>query len=187
MKLLSDWRFLVLISACVCVNLGIGFVINRFNLPFYLDSIGTVLATALGGLWWGIACGLLSMIIGSAYIPTLWAYSGTVLAIALYVWLVRPFGYLNKLLPTVLFGVGLGVLCAFISAPITTYIWKGVSLAGTDAITAFLSAKGMTLLVGVILANLAVDPIDKLVTSLVAFAVLGCLPARYFDKQQSHS
>ena len=163
MKHFSDWRFLVLIVVCIGLNLGIGFVVNTLKLPIYLDSIGTVLATALGGLWTGIACGLLSMIIGSAYTPTLWAYAGTVVAIAVYVWLVRPFGYLSKLLPTALFGLGLGVACAIVSAPVTTYIWKGVSLSGTDEVTAFLSAKGVTLVTSVILAGLATDPMDKLV------------------------
>jgi energy-coupling factor transport system substrate-specific component len=100
-------------------------------------------------------------------------------AIALYVSLVRPVGYLSKLLPTALFGIGLGIVCAVISAPVTTYIWKGVSLSGSDAVTAFFSAKGVTLLMSVILASLATDPIDKLATSLVAFALLSRVPARF--------
>jgi len=45
-------------------------------------------------------------------------------------------------MPTALFGIGLGIVCAIISAPVTTYIWKGASLSGTDAVTAFFSAKG---------------------------------------------
>ncbi len=172
MKHLSKPRFLALIVVGIGLNLGIGFVVTTMKLPFYLDSIGTVIATALGGLWAGITCGVISVIVGSAYTPTLWAYAGTMVAIALYVWLVRPLGYLNKLLPTALFGIGLGVVCAIISAPVTTYMWKGISLSGMDAVTAFFSAKGVTLLFSVMLAGLAADPIDKLVTSLIAFALV---------------
>jgi energy-coupling factor transport system substrate-specific component len=179
MKHLSKLLFLAIIVVCIGLNLGIGFIVNTMKLPLYLDSIGTVLATALGGLWSGIICGVLSVIIGSAYTPTLWAYAGTMVAIALYVSLVRPVGYLSKLLPTALFGIGLGIVCAVISAPVTTYIWKGVSLSGSDAVTAFFSAKGVTLLMSVILASLATDPIDKLATSLVAFALLSRVPARF--------
>jgi len=98
------------------------------------------------------------------------------IVIAVYVSLVRPFGYLSKFVPTALFGIGLGILCAIVSAPVTTYIWKGMSLSGTDAVTAFFSAKGMTLLVSVFLGNLATDPIDKLITSLVAFAIVSWVP-----------
>jgi len=180
MKQLSEERFLALIVVCAGLNLGIGFVITAVKLPLYLDSIGTVMATALGGLWTGMACGILSMITGSTYIPTLWAYAATVAAIALYVRLVRPLGYLSRFLPTVLFGLGLCVVCAIISAPVTAYVWKGVSLSGTDAVTAFFSAKGLTLLSSVVLGALSTDPIDKLVTSLVAFALLSRVPARFF-------
>jgi energy-coupling factor transport system substrate-specific component len=181
MKHLSKPQLLALLMVCVVLNLGIGFIVTTLKAPLYLDSIGTVLATAIGGLWPGIACGIVSGIIGSAYTPTLWAYAGTIVVIALYVWLVRPLGYLERFLPTALFGIGLGVVCAIISAPVTTYIWQGVSLAGTDEVTAFFSARGLTLLISVILGNLAIDPIDKLVTSLIAFALLNRLPARFSD------
>lgn len=155
-------------------------MVSAVKLPLYLDSIGTVLATALGGLWTGILCGVLSVIIGSIYTPTLWTYAGTMVAIALYVSLVRPLGYLSTLLPTALFGIGLGIVCAIVSAPVTAYIWKGVSLSGTDAITAFLSAKSESLLLSVILGGLSTDPIDKLVTSLIAFVLVRRIPARFF-------
>jgi energy-coupling factor transport system substrate-specific component len=177
MKHFFELRNLALVVICIVLNLGIGLIVTTLKLPVYLDSIGTVLASALGGLWSGIICGLLSVFIGSVYTPTLWAYAGTMVVIAIYVSVVRAFGYLNKLLPTVLFGIGLGILCAIVSAPVTTYIWKGVSMSGTDPVTAFFSAKGLTLLVSVILSNLATDPIDKLITSLVAFAIMRRLPA----------
>lgn len=94
------------------------------------------------------------------------------LAIAIYTALVQPLGYLNKLLPTALWGVGLGLVYALISAPVTTYLWKGVSLSGTDSVTAFFMAKGWSPLLSVILGSLSTDPIDKLLTSLVALVLL---------------
>jgi energy-coupling factor transport system substrate-specific component len=182
MQQISGLRILVLVAVSVGLNLGIGFIVTAMKLPLYLDSVGTVVATAVGGLWSGLICGILSVIIGSAYTPTLWAYAGTMMMIAVYVSLVRPMGYLERLLPTVLLGIGLGVLCAVVSAPVTTYLWKGVSLSGTDSLTAFFSAKGMTLLVSVILANLATDPIDKLVTSLAALALLSRISSQFSPK-----
>jgi energy-coupling factor transport system substrate-specific component len=180
MKHLSRLRLLALMVVCIGLNLGIGFIVTMMKAPLYLDSIGTVVATALGGLWVGIPCGVISVIVGSAYTPTLWAYAGTMAAIALYVRLVRPVGYLSKLLPTALLGIGLGVMCAIVSAPVTTYVWKGVSLSGADALAAFFSSKGVTPLVSVILTGLATDPIDKLVTSLVALALVTTVPTEFF-------
>jgi energy-coupling factor transport system substrate-specific component len=136
----------------------------------------------LGGLWVGILCGIFSSIIGSVFTPTLWAYAGTMVAIAVYTSLVRPLGYLNKALPTAIFGIGLGVVCAIISAPLTTYLWTGVALFGTDSVTAFFVARGWPLFASVILGSLSTDPIDKLVTSFAAFAVLRSIPVGFFGK-----
>jgi energy-coupling factor transport system substrate-specific component len=176
---LSKTKFLTLIVVCAGLNLGIGFIVATIKLPFYLDSIGTVLATMLGGVWAGIACGILAVLVGSAYSPTLWAYAGTAISIAIYVSVVRRGGYLQKPLPTILYGLGLGVVTAIVSAPVTTYIWKGVSLSGADALTAFFSATGETLVNSVVLGGLSTDPIDKLVTSLVVFALVRRLPQKW--------
>jgi energy-coupling factor transport system substrate-specific component len=183
MKHYSLPRFMAFVTIGAILNLGLGFVVSALRLPLYLDSTGTILATALGGLWAGILCGLFSAIVGSVHTPTLWAYTGTMLAIAIYTSLVRPFGYLSKLLPTALLGVGLGVVCAIISAPVTTYLWKGNSLSGTDSVTAFFMAKGWSPLLSVILGSLSTDPIDKLLTSLCAFALLKRVPSRLLAGQ----
>ena len=182
MRFTSNLRFMALVAICLGLNLAIGLVMTAARLPLYLDSIGTLLATVLGGLWVGILSGLLSSIIGSAFTPTLWAYAGTMVAIAVYTSLVRPLGYLNKLLRTAIWGVGLGVVCAITSAPVTAYLWKGVSLSGTDSITASFMAKGCLPLPSVIFASLSTDPIDKLVASLVALALLKMTPATYFGE-----
>jgi energy-coupling factor transport system substrate-specific component len=180
---LSKTRFLALTVVCAGLNLGIGFVVATLKLPFYLDSIGTVLATTLGGVWAGIACGLLAVLVGSAYTPTLWAYAGTAVVIAVYVALARRAAYLQRLLPTVLLGLGLGVVTAIASAPVTAYLWKGVSLSGADALTTFFSATGKTLIDSVLLGGLSTDPVDKLVTSLVVFALLRQVPRNWLDQK----
>jgi energy-coupling factor transport system substrate-specific component len=168
---------LVVVGAAL--NLGVGFIVASLKLPFYLDSVGTVLVTGIAGLIPGAACGLLSVLIGSAYTPTLWAYAGTAIAISAYVSAVKRIGYLQRLLPTFLLGCGLGVVSAIVSAPVTTYLWKGVSLSGADAITSFFSATGKVLLDSVILGGIATDPIDKLFTSLIAFALIKRIPSHW--------
>ena len=136
---ISSPESLALIAVGIALNLGVGFVVSTLKLPFYLDSIGTVLATALGGLGVGVIVGVFSVLIGSLYVPTLWAYAFTAVAIAIYTNITMKMGFLRRLRPTVFWGLGLGVVAAFFSAPVTTYIWKGVSLAGPDAVTAFIT------------------------------------------------
>jgi energy-coupling factor transport system substrate-specific component len=177
----SKTTFLALVVVCAGLNIGVGTVVSTLKLPFFLDSIGTVLASMLGGVWAGIACALLGTTVGSAFTPTLWAYSVTAMAIAVFTALARRAGYERRLLPTILLGLVLGVVTAVLSAPVTTFVWKGVTLSGADALVPFLVATGQTLLTSALLSGLSNDPVDKLVTSLIVFALLQRVPRRWLD------
>lgn len=169
---------LALIAVCAVTNLSVGFIVAAFKLPFYLDSIGTVLAAAMGGPMIGIATAVVSVLVGSLYTPTLWAYVLTGVAIALYTAVCVRLGYLRSLGATIAWGLGLGVIAAIVSAPVTAYLWGGVSFTGSDAITAYFRVLGKTVLDSVLLSGLSTDPVDKLFTSLIAYAVLRRLPDR---------
>jgi energy-coupling factor transport system substrate-specific component len=175
-RIWSKPEYLALIVVCVSLNLGIGFIVSALKLPFYLDSIGTILATFIGGPWAGIITGISSVLIGSTYTPTLWAYALTAICIVIYTWGVIKLGYLRTLLATILGGIGLGIVSAIVSAPVTTYLFGGVSLSGADAVTAYFAAMGKTLLDSVVLGGLSTDPVDKLFTSLIVYVLLKRLP-----------
>lgn len=180
MKRLDTFR-LGFLAFCAALNVGVGAVVGVVKLPFYLDSIGTIIATALGGWVYGFAVGALALIISSVAItPTAPAYMGTALLIAVCTSVLVRFGFLRSLVMTIVGGLLIGVVAAIASAPVTTYLYGGVSLAGTDAITAFFRASGNTLLESVIFGGLSADPIDKLVTSLIAGAVLKAMPKRIY-------
>ena len=183
MRPLSKTRFLALVVVCAALNIGVGSTVATLKLPFFLDSIGTVIATMLGGVWAGIVTALLGTTIGSAFAPTLWAYSCTAIAIALYTALVRRTGYVRKIVPTVIFGLLLGVLTAVLSAPVTTYVWKGVTLSGADALVPFLVAAGNQMITSTLLSGLSNDPLDKLVTSLIVFALLSRVPPAWLEDE----
>lgn len=181
---LRDPDRLALIVICSALNLGLGFLVSTLKLPFYLDSIGTVLATAAGGAAVGVATAVLSVIVGSLYVPTLWAYAGTGVAIALYTAATTRLGYLQRIGATIIWGLILGVVAAMVSAPVTAYLWGGVSFSGSDAITAYFVSIKKTLLDSVILSGLSTDPVDKLITSLAAYGILRRLPVRFRVEEQ---
>jgi energy-coupling factor transport system substrate-specific component len=167
---------LALIVVGLTLNLGLGFLVSALKLPFYLDTIGTILVTYYGGLQLGVVVGIATMLLGSLYSPTSWAYIPTAVAVAGFVRLTRPVGYLTKAFPTIILGLCLGIMCALISAPITVLAFGGMSTAGADYFTAAFQALGRTIANSVILGGLASDPVDKLVTSLISFAVIRRLP-----------
>lgn len=167
------------------LNLGIGFIVASIRLPFYLDSIGTVVSAYLLGPLIAVVVGITTVLIGSIYVPTLWAYGGTAIMIALCVGYVRRFGYLEKWVQTIVFGILLGVISAIVSAPITSILYGGVSLSGVDVLTSLFRATGKTILESVVLAGLASDPFDKLLTSIIAMLLVRRLPQALRRKEQS--
>jgi cation transport ATPase len=64
-------RTLVLIPIAIAINIAIGELVYRLKLPFYLDSIGTVLVGALAGPWAGMVTGALANLIWGFINPTL--------------------------------------------------------------------------------------------------------------------
>ncbi len=171
------------LAFCAALNVGIGAIVGIIKLPIYLDSIGTVIAAVLGGWLYGATVGVLAVIIAAVAItPTAPAYAGTAIVIALCTSILVKYGFLRSIAMTVVGGLVAGVASAIVSAPITTYLYGGVSLAGADAVTAFFNAMGNTLIESVIIGGLATDPVDKVATSIIALAILKALPRRLFQR-----
>ncbi|HEY5651925.1 MAG TPA: ECF transporter S component [Acidimicrobiia bacterium] len=174
---------LVFLPVCAALNVGVGAVVGVVKLPIYVDSIGTFIAAALGGWLYGSVAGLLALVLAAVLIaPTAPAYAGTAIVIAILVAVFTRYGFLRSIVPTIIGGLIIGVAAALVSAPVTTYLYGGVSLVGSDAATAFFKAMGNTILESVIFGGLATDPVDKLLTALITLGILKALPGRLFQR-----
>ena len=172
-----------LIALGAALNVTIGYLAGMLKIPLYLDSIGTVLVAALCGWMSGLFAGLAALVVLSATsTPTVIAYAGTAVAVAFISAGAARLGFLVKPVPTVLWGLVIGLVCAATSAPVTTFVFGGVSLAGADAITTLFKASGMPLWESVLFGSLVTDPADKIVTSLVCLALARSLPPRMRDR-----
>ena len=71
-----------------------------------------------------------------------------------------------------------GIAAAIVSAPISAYVFGGVTGSGTDVIVAALRQGGADVLNASLGQGLFSDPIDKTITSFVVFIVLSTLSPR---------
>ena len=69
-------------------------------------------------------------------------------------------------------------MAAVASVPVTTLLYGGVSLAGSDAITTFFKVAGMPLWKSVLFGSLVTDTVDKLITALICLALMRSMPPR---------
>ncbi|MFC1538876.1 hypothetical protein ACFL6H_05590 [Candidatus Latescibacterota bacterium] len=165
------------------LNVSVGYFVNVLKLPLYLDSIGTILVSVLCGWKYGIVTGLAALIIMTlTSVPTVFAYAGTVIIISLIAAAFAKIGFLKSMKITVLGGLVIGLASSMASVPVTTFLYGGVSLAGSDAITALFKATGMPVWKSVLFGSLVTDPLDKLATALICFTLVRSLPAHLLDR-----
>jgi len=75
-------------------------------------------------------------------------------------------------------GATCGVISALIAAPIAAYVFAGVTGSGTDFLVLLFQQAGSDLQTAVLQQSLISDPIDKTITYLVVFALLGAASRR---------
>ena len=172
---------LVLVPIAIAINIAVGTIVQRLGLPLYIDSIGTVLVGAVAGPWAGALTGFLGSIVwaisGLNAEAFFWAVVAAVIGFLAGVFGRR--GWLKSPWKAGLAGVITGVVAAGVSAPIAAYGLEGVTgNLGTDAMVAAFRAAGMDMLGANLSQGFASDPLDKLFTFVIVWAVLLGLPER---------
>jgi energy-coupling factor transport system substrate-specific component len=168
---------LALVALGITLNVTLGTLVSTWKLPVYLDAVGTIVITRLLGWRSGVAVGVGSFAVSSLLVnPVLIWFSGTQAAIALYVHLVERRGGFATLIRTIVAGIGLGVICGLVSAPVIVYLFGGITGSGPSLIVAFLLASGKSVLNSVVLSGLAAEPLDKALQCLLAVYIQQGLP-----------
>jgi energy-coupling factor transport system substrate-specific component len=169
-----------LVIAFTALNLTIGGLVAWLRLPIYLDSTGIVLASLLLGWRPGVACAVLTCLLGFFIVnPYLPFFTGTAVGIALTVDLLRRWNWYRTPVLVVASALILATVSALLSAPVAAFVFGGVTTSGSDLITAFFRATGQNLLESVMLSQFTSEPVDKLIVTLVSIAVVRALPRSF--------
>ncbi len=172
-----------LVIAFTALNLTIGGLVAWLRLPIYLDSTGIVLASLLLGWRAGVACAVLTCLLGFFIVnPYLPFFTGTAVAIALVVDQLRRRNWYRSPLLIVVSALILASVAALVSAPVAAFVFGGVTTSGSDLITAFFRATGQSLLQSVMLSQFTSEPVDKLIVTLVSISVIRALPKSFLTQ-----
>lgn len=172
---------LVLIPVAIAINLAVGQLVIALKLPLYLDSIGTVLVAVLVGPWSGALTGVISNVIWTAtgWFPQAIAWAGVAAVIGIMASAFKQGGWMRNGWKAALSGLITGIVAALLSAPIAAFVFGGVTGTGTDVlVAAFSGTFGLDILGANMAQGVVSDPIDKIVTFLIVWALLKALPER---------
>jgi hypothetical protein len=110
-----------------------------------------------------------------------WVYTAAIAVAVVTALIVAAFIYAKRDLAglwVAIAGLVTGIVAAFVSAPISSIVFGGVTGSGTDLIVAALRQGGADVFAASLGQGLFSDPIDKTITSFVVFIVLASLSRR---------
>jgi energy-coupling factor transport system substrate-specific component len=173
----------VLIPVAIAINLVIGQIVLVLKLPVYLDSIGTVLVGVICGPWAGALTGALSNIIAGFILDPNWfPWFPVAAAIGATAGVMANIGYFKTWWKVVVTGFVIAIVATIVGTPISLVVFGGITASGSSIITAFLLETGRSLLAAVLTTNFIAEPLDKIATSLLAFAIIDGLSSRYLAR-----
>ena len=173
----------VLIPVAIAINVVIGQIVLLLRLPVYLDSIGTVLVGVLCGPWAGALTGLISNIIwGLALDPNALPWFPVAAAIGLTAGLCAKAGLFKNWWKVIIAGFLIALAAVIVGTPISVLLYGGITASGSAFITAYLLQTGRSVVESVLSTNFLLEPVDKIATSMLAFAIIEGLSARYLAR-----
>lgn len=169
----------VLIPIAIAINIAMGQIVLVLKLPVYLDSIGTVLVAVLCGPWAGALTGALSNVIwGIAIDPGAFPWWPVAAMIGYMAGRMAQWGFFKSWWKVVVTGFVVALTAAIVSTPIGVYLFGGITASGSSFITAYLLQTGAGVWEAVFSTNFLVEPVDKITTAMIAFAIVLGLPRR---------
>jgi energy-coupling factor transport system substrate-specific component len=173
----------VLIPVAIAINIAIGQLVVYLKLPVYLDSIGTILVAAVCGPWAGALTGSLANIIwGTLVDPNALPWWPVAFFIGFVAGWCAKFGLFKSWWKVVVAGFLVSLTSATVSTPIAVYLYGGITASGSSFITAYLLQTGQQLLPAVFSTNFLVEPVDKITTAMLAFAIIQGLSGRFLAR-----
>jgi len=156
------------------LNLALFYFVEVMQLPVFLDSIFTIMVTAVFGIWPGIVVGFLT----NAGMEVLDAFSGTkipfaavnILTAILTALLVRK-GFFDSI-PGILVSVMIIALAnALAGAFIVTLVFGGTTDESVDQIVRAITVTGKSLFTSAFLGRILINVVDKGLSLLIVYPV----------------
>jgi energy-coupling factor transport system substrate-specific component len=173
----------VLMPVAIAINMAVGQIVATLKLPVYLDSIGTVLVGVICGPWAGALTGALAnTILGLTINPDFLPWWPVAFIIGLVSGVCANYGLFKNWWKVAITGFLIALFAAMSSVPISLIVYGGITTGGTGLITAFLVESGRGIVQAVFASSFLTEPVDKITTALLAFALIQGLSKRFIAR-----
>jgi energy-coupling factor transport system substrate-specific component len=176
-RLQTTGAALPLIAVGIGINLIMGELTAVARIPLYLDSVGTIFIGAICGMYAAMVCGLMSNIAaGIIFNPAMIFFAPVSIVVGACAGYFASKNGFSSLPKVIAFGLLQGIITALVSAPISAFVFGGITLGGTDFLVLYFRAIGESVQKSVLYQGLASDPIDKCVSYVLVYFILKQIP-----------
>lgn len=166
------------------LNLVLSNIVKYFNLPLYLDNVGSILTGALGGALPGMCVGFLSNVMNSFDKPISLYYGILTIVMAALASYFSSRGYFKKISSCFLIALLFSCIGGAIGS-VFTWILYGGGIGGLGGpLATMIMHMGIPAFFAQILADLILDIPDKLITIMIVYILLKVYPHRLYDFYQ---
>ncbi len=167
----------------ILINFGGGMLATRLGLPFYLDTIGTVLSAGLGGYIPGVLVGLISNILKSVFDSSSIYYGFLNVMIAVCTAFFVQRGYPHKISTTIIFTFVLSIIGGVLGSVFTWVVYGFAGEGISIPFVKYLYNNGtFSRLQAQLVADYFIDLVDKIITVLIVLVVILLVPEKIKEK-----
>jgi len=176
-------QYLILVVIGVALDLVGSVLADALSLPLFLDTIGTVLVAALGGIFPGVIVGFAVTVIGALVSPATLYFAWLNMFIAVVVGILTRRGALTKIPQTALAALFIALVCGTLGSLMSWAIAGMSTGSGTSEqfVHAIEQATGWSALASQFVGDGCVEFADKFATVLIAYLMLRRLPQSTLD------
>ena len=176
-RLQTTGAALPLIATGIGINLIMGELTAIIKIPLYLDSVGTIFIGASCGIYAGMVCGAMSnLAAGVVFNPAMIFFAPVSVVVGACAGYFASKNGFSSLPKVTAFGLLQGIITAVVSAPISAFVFGGITLGGTDFLVLYFRAMGQSVQNSVLYQGLASDPIDKCASYVLVYFILKQIP-----------
>ena len=178
-------RMIGLCVLSVLVNFAGIMLVKMFNLPLYLDSIGTIAAAAIGGYVPGIIVGFATGVINGIFDGHQIYFISIHMIIAAMTTYFASRGYFAKVKRIAVYWLVISLVVGVFGSIISQFLDEvGPGRAGA-AMSNYLNGRIGNKLVSDIISGIVTELIDKAIVVFVAIVFIRCTPVSFKEKLRS--
>ena len=179
-----DFSLLALLLIPVGVSLSVvGYQLSTIlKLPIFVDQIGTMLVSMIAGPWVGLVTGLLGNVVNGMLNPVSFGFAFVSMVLGLFCGFMSKWKWFTNIIGIVVGCAIINVATAMASGVVSTFLFGGVTGAGTDLVTAAFLATGQALWTAVISTNLISGTFNTIINFAVSYMIVRRIPHRFLVK-----